>query len=103
MTPKEALIQAIQTSPDNIVSSLLNVLNRLNQRPEETSQAGVSELETVHPEQISDRLREKNGFLVVETGDVTSLDIGAFIREMREERVQSQIDKMGLESDLNFV
>ncbi len=96
MTPKEELMQAIQTSPDDVISTLLGVLKRLQQRPGDGVKADVSDSETAQPEQISDRLQEKNGFLVVKTGGASSIDINAFIREMREERIQSQIDKSSL-------
>ncbi len=96
MTPREELIQTIQTAPDDIISSLLDVLKGLQQRSDNGVQADGLDIEVAQPEQISDRLHEKNGFLVVETGEVSDLDINTFIKEMREERIQSQIDKLGL-------
>ncbi|MGB3291574.1 MAG: hypothetical protein WBB01_01125 [Phormidesmis sp.] len=96
MTPREELIQSIQTAPDDIIFSLLDVLKGLQQRSDNGVQADVLDVEVAQPEQISDRLHEKNGFLVIETGEVSDLDINAFIKEMREERIQNQIDRLGL-------
>ncbi len=42
------------------------------------------------------RLYRKHGVLVIETGQLNEFDINAFISEMREERIQEQIGKMGL-------
>lgn len=97
MTPREELIQAIETSPDDVISVLLRTLKGLHQEPERAVPGVSSEDMTVEKsEQISERLREKNGFLVIETEGVSAFDINAFIREMREERIQSQIDRTGL-------
>ena len=92
MTPREELIQAIQTSPDNVVSELLIALKRL--KPQ--SQKDIPDLNLAPPEQVSDRLREKNGFLVVETEGSKDFDINGFIKEMREERIQKFVDQAGL-------
>ena len=96
MTPKEELMQAIQTSPDDVVSLLLRTLKQLQRRSQMPDDVGTSDMETERPEEISDRLREKNGFLVVETEPVESLDIVEFIKDMREERIQKFIDQCGL-------
>jgi hypothetical protein len=42
------------------------------------------------------RLYRKHGVLVIETGELNEFDINAFISEMREERIQEQIGKIGL-------
>ncbi|CAN5632663.1 hypothetical protein BH23CYA1_BH23CYA1_08590 [soil metagenome] len=85
MTPKEELMQAIQTSPDDIISALLETLKKLR---------GQSESAAENP--LTERLYRKNGILVAETGPLSDFDTTAFIRQMREERIQSQIDKLGL-------
>jgi hypothetical protein len=45
------------------------------------------------------RLKRERGVLVIDTsdaGDANNFDINALIAEMREERIQDQIGKMGL-------
>lgn len=88
MTPKEELIQAIQTSPDDVASALLKTLKQLQQRSQISSDIDTPDLEAEHLEEVSDRLREKNGFLVVETETLENFDIVDFIKEMREERMR---------------
>ena len=96
MTPKEELMQAIQTSPDDVVSALLRTLKQLQKRSPITKDTDTSDLEMKRPEEISDRLREKDGFLVVETERVENMDIVEFIKDLREERIQKFIDQSGL-------
>lgn len=85
MTPKEELIQAIQSSPDGIVRELLDVLKVLQQQSTESTQ----------PSQHK-RMYRKQGVLVIETGELSGFDINTFIGEMREEHIQSQLKEIGL-------
>ena len=89
MTPREELIQAIQTSPDDVVSALLETLENLRGQ-------SVTATESTGETPMTEKVYRKNGILVAETGRLSDFDIVAFIKEMREERIQSQIDKMGL-------
>jgi hypothetical protein len=86
VTPKEELIQAIERSPDEIVRSLLETLHALQRNPS---------TESIQPTQ-GKRMFRKQGVLVIEAGDSSELDISTFISEMREERIQSQLEEIGL-------
>ncbi len=96
MTPKEELMQAVQALPEDTISVLLSTLKRLQRGPEKATQTAVSNSDVEKPERTSERLREKNGFLVVETGKLNGFDTTAFLKEMREDRIQSQINQIGL-------
>jgi len=78
MTLKEKLIQAIERSPDRILEQLLEVLQTL-------------QLEPIEDEIYSARLHRKQGILVIQTGVKDDLDLNQLIYEMREERIQDQI------------
>jgi len=78
MTLKEKLIQAIERSPDRILEQLLEVLQTL-------------QLEPIEDEIHSARLHRKQGILVIQTGVKDDLDLNQLIYEMREERIQDQI------------
>lgn len=86
MTPKEELIQAIQRSPDEIVRQLLAVLKTLER------QQSLDESQPAQP----NRTYRKQGVLVIDTGELSGFNINTFISELREERIQDQIGKMGL-------
>ncbi|WP_121969997.1 hypothetical protein [Leptolyngbya sp. BC1307] len=101
MTPKEELMQAIQTSPDDIISALLETLKKLRGQSESAAESAAesaveSAVESAAENPLTERLYRKNGILVAETGPLSDFDTTAFIRQMREERIQSQIDKLGL-------
>ncbi len=87
MTPKGELMKAIQASPDEVVSVLLETLRKLKHKSDALAEPAVEE-------PASERLHLKNGILVVETGRLDGFDTTEFIKEMREERIQSQISKM---------
>jgi hypothetical protein len=97
MTPKEELIQAIQRSPDDVVSAMLEIL-KIVQKPLLSSTIGLSTItvasqfsSTEKRTIVSKRLKRRNGVLVIETGSSIEFDINAFINELREERIQTQI------------
>jgi hypothetical protein len=85
MTLKEKLIQAIERSPDEILEQLMDMLQTL---------------QPVHPnlDILSSRLHRKQGILVIETKGGSKLDsnfdVNAFIDEVREERIQAQIQSV---------
>jgi hypothetical protein len=90
MTPKEELLQAIEQLPDQTVHTLLNFLNDLQQ------QLGIQLAQTEQSTQgeVSPRLHRRQGVLVIETEELAGFDINAFIGEMREERIQYQIEQI---------
>lgn len=81
MTPKEELIQAIDKSPDQVVRTLLEIL-RVLQRQSMLADHQSRQVANSNHETISSRLHRKQGILVIE--------------EMREERIQNQIEQVGL-------
>jgi hypothetical protein len=85
VTPKEELIQAIERSPDGIVRSLLDMLKALQMQSSKPTQALQRK-----------KLSRKQGVLVIESGESSGLDIGTFLSERREERIQSQLKEIGL-------
>lgn len=89
MTPREELIQAIQASPDDVISTLLETLRNL------TSQS-VKPAESENERGQTERLYRKNGVLVAETGWIDEFGMTRFIKQMREERIQKFIDQAGL-------
>ncbi|NCJ08288.1 hypothetical protein GS597_17605 [Synechococcales cyanobacterium C] len=93
MTPKETLIQAIERSPDDLVEALLHLLSVLQRQTSlETDQQTQPKTESASIAAASKRLHRKQGVLVIETGNVTGFDINELIGEMREERIQQQIE-----------
>lgn len=93
MTPKETLIQAIEQSPDDLIEALLQLLSVLQrQASPETDQQIQPKTELASIEAVSKRLHRKQGVLVIETGNVTEFDINGLIGEIREERIQQQIE-----------
>ncbi|MBW4622838.1 MAG: hypothetical protein KME17_26200 [Cyanosarcina radialis HA8281-LM2] len=89
MTPKEELIQAIERSSDETVDALLKVLKTLQlQRSPEFMPSNQCQVEGV-----SKRLYHKQGILVIETGSLKDFDINKFIGDLREERIQDQIEQ----------
>lgn len=99
MTPREELIQAIQTSSDDIVTVLLDTLKALKQSADEVVRAVSSEdssMSSKDIEHISERLYRKQGVLVVKTEQVDEFGTSTFIKDMREERVQYLIKQSGL-------
>ncbi|MGG6270038.1 hypothetical protein ACQ4M3_32105 [Leptolyngbya sp. AN03gr2] len=95
MTPKEELIQAIDKSPDQIVLTLLEIL-RVLQRQSMLADHQSRQVANSNHETISPRLHRKQGVLVIETGRLEGFDMNAFIGEMREERIQNQIEQVDL-------
>jgi len=94
MTPKEELIQAINRLPDDLVWALLELLKVLQrQRSPEAARSAPQEPEMATVEEAPSRLRRKQGVLVIETGHLNGFDINAFINEVREERIQNQIEQ----------
>ena len=105
MTPKQELIQAIERSPDELVHALLGLLKVLQRQPlseAETSRHGKTVLEQMGgpshqmlggSSEISSRLQRKQGILVIKTGSLSEIDTIALVAEMREERIQKQIDR----------
>lgn len=96
MTPKEELMQAVQTLPEDMIQLLLSTLKRPQRGPEKATRTAGENSDVKKPEQMSERLREKNGFLVAETGKLDGFDTTAFLKGMREDRIQSQLDQIGL-------
>jgi hypothetical protein len=78
MTLKEKLIQAIERSPDDILEQLLEILQTLQP---------TALVKEIH---IS-RLHRKQGVLIIQTEERSNLDVNTFINEIREERIQDQI------------
>jgi hypothetical protein len=78
-----------------IVQAVSEKLSMLKQQQKkraiEASKTDALILNSEHP-----RLYRKHNILVIETGQLNEFDINAFINEMREERIQEQIGKMGL-------
>ncbi|KAM3105159.1 MULTISPECIES: hypothetical protein [unclassified Phormidesmis] len=100
MTPKEELIQAIDKSPDQVVRTLLEIL-RVLQRQSTPATHQSRQVASSNHETISPRLHRKQGVLVIETGqleglDLEGFDLDALIGEMREERIQNQIEQVDL-------
>ncbi|MGB3768875.1 MAG: hypothetical protein WA947_20150 [Phormidesmis sp.] len=89
MTPREELIQAIQTSPDEVILTLLEMIRKLAYQKKDIK-------DPVKKEALSERLYRKNGILVAETGRLDGFDLNDFIKEMREERIQKFVDQAGL-------
>jgi hypothetical protein len=85
MTIKDRLIQAIERSPDDILEQLLEVLQTLQPV-------------ALKVDKQDSRLHRKQGILVIETKSDSKLDskfdINAFINEVREERIQDQIQSV---------
>ncbi|MBD2329102.1 hypothetical protein [Alkalinema sp. FACHB-956] len=79
-----AAIQGI--SPDDLLQqAVTEKLNSLQRPPQSIEAAPATE--------PSSRLRRKNGILILETDSNPSIDINAWIEELREERIR---DQMGL-------
>lgn len=93
MTPKEALIQAIEQSPDDLVQALLELLRVMQRQALSpgTDQQIQQKTDLASVEAVSKRLHRNQGVLVIETGNITGFDIDGLIGEMREERIQQQI------------
>jgi len=87
MTIKEELIQAIQQSPDEVVSILWERFQELQQS---LSKATNIEDDS-EGSKYSQRLHRKQGILVIETEDSTPLNITGLVNKVREERIQKQI------------
>ena len=110
MTPREELIGAVEKLPDDLVQAILALIRVWQRRPiSEDDLSGshkATERKTVlermggEPRHMlgslsepSSRLRCKQGILVIETGSLSEIDATALISEMREERIQKQIDR----------
>jgi precorrin-6B methylase 1 len=91
MTRKEELIQAIQQSPEEVVSALWETLHVLQQQFSEGTLSTQQESELGSKEQCSQRLHRKQGVLVLETGDSTGFEIKELVHQIREERIQNQM------------
>jgi len=87
MTKKEELIQAIQQSPEEVVSVLWETL----QQVQESLSEPTNTKDDLEGSKFSQRLHRKQGVLVIETGNSTELDITGFVNEIREERIQQQM------------
>ena len=72
-------MQAIQTSLDEVVSTLLKTLRQL------TAQS-VEPKEPAREGDQMERLYQKNGILVAETGRLDEFDTNDSIKQMRDER-----------------
>lgn len=97
MTPKEELIQAIETSSDDIISALLETLKTWRNA---SSPPTGNPTENGCPEDgasSSGRLVLKNGILVFkpDCSETLPIDTNELIRKMREERIQSQLGPLG--------
>lgn len=88
MTAKQELIQLIERSPNELVYTLLEILKVLQRQSGQLTQA--------EPESHEQRVRlcRKQGVLVIETGVLEGVDINALIGEMREERIQEQMEQV---------
>lgn len=71
-----------------ILQAVAEKVNGLNQQMPETSKEVTSQVHLSTPEGL--RMHRKDDILVVETEPLT-IDINAFIAEMREERIQGQM------------
>ena len=89
MTAKQELIHLIERSPNELVYTLLEILKVLQRQSGHLTQA-----EPARHEQGRVRLCRKQGVLVIETGGLEGFDINAFIGEMREERIQEQMEQV---------
>ena len=87
MTRKEELIQAIQQSPEEVVSVLWETLQQLQPSLRETRNT-QDDSEGL---KCSQRLHRKQGVLVIQTEESTQLDIKELVDEIREERIQKQM------------
>jgi hypothetical protein len=87
MTPKEELIQAIERSPDDLVRAILALLKVMQRQSSEK----MSPEQQPALAESSDRLFRKQGVLVIKGEPLNGFDTNAFITEVREERIQSQI------------
>ena len=88
MTAKQELIHLIERSPNELVYTLLEILKVLQRQSGQLTQA--------EPERHEQRVRlcRKQGVLVIETGVLEGVDINALIGEMREERIQEQMEQV---------
>ncbi|MEO1633592.1 MAG: hypothetical protein AAFS04_00745 [Cyanobacteria bacterium J06631_9] len=120
MTPREELIGSIESLPDELVKTILalvkvwqrqlvsenavsdsqkaaesqSVLERMGGEPKHMLAVGELSDREHRQDLISRRLRRKQGVLVVETGALSKVDTNALVAEMREERIQGQIDQV---------
>ena len=96
MTRKEELIQAIEESPNEVVSALWETLQVLQQPSSEATLKTKQELKLSPKEQCSPRLHRKKGVLVIETEHSSEFDIKGLVDEIREERIQNQRGDLNL-------
>ena len=82
-------MQAIRTSPDDVISTLLETLRNLASQSVEPAESTNERCQT-------ERLYRKKGVLVAETGWLDEFDTTEFIKQMREERIQKFVDQAGL-------
>ena len=112
MTPREELIAAVEWLPDDLMQAILALVRVWQRRPVSEDDVSSSD-KTTEPEtvsermveesrhmltvddlpEVSSRLRRKQGILVIETGSLSKIDATVMISEMREERIQKQIDR----------
>ena len=90
MTRKEELIQAIQQSPDEVVSALLETPQQLQQSLSEATNTQ----DNTEDSKGSQRLHRKQGVLVIETGNSTGFNFKGLVDEIREERIQKQMGEL---------
>ena len=74
-----------------VVSEKLTVLRQQKSRTVEPSHSN-----DLSSQSKRTRMYREHGVLVVETGQLSEFDMNGVIGEMREERIQEQIGKMGL-------
>lgn len=96
MTRKEALIQAIEQSSDEVVSALWETLQVLQQQSSKVTSNTQQESESVSKEQCWQRLHRKQGVLVIETGNSGEFDVNGLVNEIREERIRNQTGDLNL-------
>jgi hypothetical protein len=96
MSPKEELIQAIEQSPNEVIEALLMLLKVFQGQSSDKNQVAQPTLPSREIAENSQRLSRKQEILVIETGDASGFDINEFIHEIREERIQHQIESINL-------
>jgi hypothetical protein len=81
MTLKEKLIKEIERSSDEVLEQLLQVLKTLEPKAPTSN---------THDAQTS-KLQQEQGILVIKTNGDSNFDVNSFINDVREKRIQDQI------------